>query len=94
MPARLGRARPFDAGAVHDLTAATTAARLLRWAGEDDGGPLVRRDLQRAWPAGNGCARTLSIEPKRPAQEEVPWLGDTTEEDVLNDNQLKHAGEP
>jgi cell division protein FtsA len=38
MPARLGRARPFDAGAVHDLTAATTAAGLLRWAGEDDGG--------------------------------------------------------
>jgi cell division protein FtsA len=38
MPARLGRARPFDAGAVHDLTAATTATGLLRWAGEDDGG--------------------------------------------------------
>jgi cell division protein FtsA len=38
MPARLGRARPFDAGAVHDLTAATTAAGLLCWAGEDDSG--------------------------------------------------------
>jgi cell division protein FtsA len=38
MPARLGRARPFDAGAVQDLTAATTAAGLLRWAVEDDGG--------------------------------------------------------
>jgi cell division protein FtsA len=38
MPARLGRARPFDAGAVQDLTAATTAVGLLRWAGEDDGG--------------------------------------------------------
>jgi cell division protein FtsA len=38
MPARLGRARPFDAGAVQDLTAATTAAGLLRWAAEDDGG--------------------------------------------------------
>jgi cell division protein FtsA len=38
MPARLGRARPFDAGAVQDLTAATTAVGLLRWATEDDGG--------------------------------------------------------
>src|SRR5690606_2654020 len=38
MPARLGRARPFDAGAVQDLTAATTAVGLLRWASEDDGG--------------------------------------------------------
>jgi cell division protein FtsA len=38
MPARLGRGRPFDAGAVQDLTAATTAAGLLRWAVEDDGG--------------------------------------------------------
>ena len=37
MPARLGRARPFDAGAVQDLTAATTAVGLLRWATEDDG---------------------------------------------------------
>jgi hypothetical protein len=36
----------------------------------------------------------LSTEPKRPAQEEVPWLGDTTEEDVLNDYKPKHAGEP
>ena len=38
MPARLGRASPFDAGAVQDLTAATTAVGLLRWASEDDGG--------------------------------------------------------
>jgi cell division protein FtsA len=38
IPARLGRAGPFDAGAVQDLTAATTAVGLLRWAGEDDGG--------------------------------------------------------
>jgi cell division protein FtsA len=38
MPARLGRARPFDAGTVQDLTTATTAAGLLRWAAEDDGG--------------------------------------------------------
>ena len=38
MPARLGRAGPFDAGAVQDLTAATTAVGLLRWASEDDGG--------------------------------------------------------
>ena len=38
MPARLGRARPFDAGAVQDLTAATTAVGLLRWVSEDDGG--------------------------------------------------------
>ena len=38
MPARLGRGRPFDAGSVQDLTAATTAAGLLRWAAEDDGG--------------------------------------------------------
>ncbi|HEX6114593.1 MAG TPA: cell division protein FtsA [Geminicoccaceae bacterium] len=38
MPARLGRARPFDAGAVQDLTAATTAVGLLRWTSEDDGG--------------------------------------------------------
>jgi cell division protein FtsA len=38
MPARLGRARPFDAGVVQDLTAATTAVGLLHWAGEDDGG--------------------------------------------------------
>ena len=37
MPARLGRARPCDAGAVQDLTAATTAVGLLRWATEDDG---------------------------------------------------------
>jgi cell division protein FtsA len=50
MPARLGRARPFDAGAVQDLTAATTAVGLLRWAGEDDGGltfgtPTPNRDF-------------------------------------------------
>jgi hypothetical protein len=38
MPARLGCARPFDAGSVQDLTAATTAVGLLRWASEDDGG--------------------------------------------------------
>jgi cell division protein FtsA len=38
MPARLGRARPFAAGAVQDLTAAATAVGLLRWATEDDGG--------------------------------------------------------
>jgi cell division protein FtsA len=38
MPARLGRARPLDGSAVDDLTAATTAAGLLRWASEDDGG--------------------------------------------------------
>jgi cell division protein FtsA len=38
MPARLGHARPFDAGSVQDLTAATTAVGLLRWASEDDGG--------------------------------------------------------
>jgi cell division protein FtsA len=38
MPARVGRARPFDGGAAEDLVAATTAAGLLRWIGEDDGG--------------------------------------------------------
>jgi cell division protein FtsA len=37
MPARMGRARAFG-GNFDDLTAATTAAGLLRWAGEDDGG--------------------------------------------------------
>jgi cell division protein FtsA len=37
MPARIGRARAFG-GDFDDLTAATTAAGLLRWAGEDDGG--------------------------------------------------------
>jgi cell division protein FtsA len=37
MPARIGRARAFG-GNFDDLTAATTAAGLLRWAGEDDGG--------------------------------------------------------
>jgi cell division protein FtsA len=37
MPARIGRARAF-CGDFDDLTAATTAAGLLRWAGEDDGG--------------------------------------------------------
>jgi cell division protein FtsA len=37
MPARVGRARAFG-GSFDDLTAATTAAGLLRWAGEDDGG--------------------------------------------------------
>jgi cell division protein FtsA len=37
MPARIGRARAFG-GSFDDLMAATTAAGLLRWAGEDDGG--------------------------------------------------------
>jgi cell division protein FtsA len=37
MPARMGRARALG-GNFDDLTAATTAAGLLRWAGEDDGG--------------------------------------------------------
>jgi cell division protein FtsA len=37
MPARIGRARAFG-GDFDDLTAATTAAGLLRWAGRDDGG--------------------------------------------------------
>lgn len=39
MPARIGRARPFVGGSsLQDLTAATTAAGLLGWAGRDDGG--------------------------------------------------------
>ena len=65
MPARLGRARLFDAGAVQDLTAATTAVGLLRWASEDDGGltsaPTRRiATSRRVWPGlGNGCARTF-----------------------------------
>jgi cell division protein FtsA len=37
MPARIGRARAFG-DSFDDLMAATTAAGLLRWAGEDDGG--------------------------------------------------------
>lgn len=43
MPARLGRARPL-AGRTgfDDLTAATTAAGLLLWAGRDDGGLTYR----------------------------------------------------
>ena len=64
-----------------------------------------RTDLRREFAAARlhgapgqawamAARELLSTEPKRPAQEEVPWLGDTTEEDVLNDNQPKHAGEP
>ena len=95
MPARLGRARPFDAGAVQDLTAATTAIGLLRWASEDDGGVDLRRQhAESRFHGASGQDRAmaarelLSTEPKRPAQEEVPWLGDTTEEDGLNDHNL------
>ena len=101
MPARLGRARPFDAGAVQDLTAATTAVGLLRWAERGRRWTDLRRQLAKsrlhgapgqAWAMA--ARELLSTEPKRPAQEEVPWLGDTTEEDVLNDHKPKHAGEP
>lgn len=43
MPTRLGRARPLSGGAAFDdLTAATTAAGLLSWAGRDDGGLTYR----------------------------------------------------
>ena len=43
MPTRLGRARPLAGGAaLDDLTAATTAAGLLAWAGRDDGGLTYR----------------------------------------------------
>lgn len=43
MPTRLGRARPMSGNAAFDdLTAATTAAGLLSWAGRDDGGLTYR----------------------------------------------------
>ena len=43
MPTRLGRARPLAGSATFDdLTAATTAAGLLSWAGRDDGGLTYR----------------------------------------------------
>lgn len=38
MPARRGRAHPFDGVDVEDLAAATTAAGLLRWTRRDEGG--------------------------------------------------------
>jgi cell division protein FtsA len=43
MPARLGRARPLHGRTqFDDLSAATTAAGLLLWAGRDDGGLTYR----------------------------------------------------
>src|SRR5690606_36118171 len=82
MPARLGRARPFDAGAVQDLTAATTAVGLLRWASEDDGGLTFgvgspNRDFTARlarigqWLRENFCAQSR----KGPLRRRSPGLG-------------------
>ncbi len=77
----------------------TTAAGLLRWAAEDDGGlnfgaarPAAHHG--GAWPGlGNGCARTFEHRAEKARSGGSPGLGTTTEEDVLNDNQPKHAGD-
>ena len=92
MPARVGRARPFDGRPeVAGLTAATTAAGLLTWSVRDDGGltfwsPRSNRmqPPDRSPSSASGCERTFEHRAdQRPAQEEgVRRLGTATEEDV------------